>query len=119
MGAKFREVLSGGKGLAVAVVVGVLLVGMIAWASFRRPSNNANFPEGTWWLCKNGHSFTMTIKQLGEWNKAHYGQSPQCPTCKAEAERAEKCPHCGTVSPAQRNSTTCPKCGQPLARPGD
>jgi len=45
---KLREMLSGGKGMAVAVVIGVLLVAMIAWASLRRPSNNANFPEGTW-----------------------------------------------------------------------
>src|SRR5438105_4059765 len=99
---RFREFMSSGKGIAVAVGLAVVLLGVVVWATVRRPANNANFPDGTYWVCKNGHQFTLTVKQLGEWNKAHYGQSPHCPTCDAPAERAEKCPHCGAVFPAQR-----------------
>jgi hypothetical protein len=95
----------------VVVVAGVLWL----WA-LRRPANNENFPEGTEWLCTNpqcGNHFHMTMKELGEYTKAHYGQPIKCPKCNQMAVGAATCAYCGKVYAQMRGSNLCPYCGKP------
>jgi rRNA maturation endonuclease Nob1 len=103
-------------GAVVLVVVGAALTVAALW----RGPNNANFPEGTDWLCTNqgcGNHFKLTMKQLGEHYKAHYGQLPKCPKCGHDAVRAWQCANCGKVFPQTRGIDACPYCGKPLAAP--
>jgi hypothetical protein len=93
--------------VVVVVVAAVLVMAM------RRGPNNENFPEGTDWLCLdptcNTH-FRLTMKELGEHYKQHYGKRPLCPKCGKEAVRAEVCGHCGKVYPQARGVQICPYC---------
>lgn len=92
-------------------VVIVVVVGVLGWAVLHHPSNNAQFPNGTWWLCDKGHSFQKTTKELSDFYAAHYGQRLPCPVCGSDQTiRAFKCPQCGTVYPAH-SARKCPKCG--------
>jgi hypothetical protein len=98
----------------VAAAVGVAV---LVWAMWR-PENNANFPEGTDWVCTNktcGNHFKLTMKELGEHHKAHYGQLPKCPKCGKDAVRASVCSSCGKVFPQGRGMAACPYCGKPFA----
>ncbi|MDB5291035.1 MAG: hypothetical protein JWL69_2276 [Phycisphaerales bacterium] len=93
-----------------AVVIGVAIVVAGRW----RPANNANFPNGTWWICQNPAckaEFSMSSKELGEWHAKHYGDPLPCPKCgQTNVIRAEKCEKCGRVYPAQ-GAVACPNCG--------
>jgi hypothetical protein len=107
------------KLLTVAVLVGgaALIFGIVAYW-WRGPANNANFPEGTYWVCTNTAcktEFHLTVAELGAWHKAHYGERVQCPKCHHEAERSIKCPSCGAVTKLTRDaSPVCPACKKPL-----
>ncbi len=66
-------------------------------------------------MCKNGHQFTMTARQLNAFYAKHYGEQVTCPECGAPAQRAVKCPHCeNVVTPGAER--LCPVCKQPLNR---
>jgi hypothetical protein len=99
--------------IRISVVVVLTIVGVVWW-TFRRPANNATHPNGTWWLCQNkacGHSFQLTMAQLGDWHKKHYGQRPVCPDCGSpDAVAAEKCDNCGKVYPRTQTLQPCPVC---------
>jgi hypothetical protein len=80
----------------ILVIVGCLIA---AAAVFFRPGggtshgeNNANFPDGTFWICDNpqcGEQFTLTMKQLDEHHAKHYGEPLPCPKCgKTHVSRA-------------------------------
>jgi hypothetical protein len=100
------------KVITVGAVALLILGGAGAW--FWRPANNDNFPDGLLYLCSNPsgkHQFMMTVKQLGEYHEKHYGQAVKCPTCGAEAARADKCHYCGDVH-LQTSNGACPKCGK-------
>ena len=100
------------KGIAIGAVV---LVAVVAWLVYR-PSNNANFPGGTDWLCQNptcGNAFNLTIKQLGQYSKEHRGEPIKCPKCSTVAIRGEKCQNCAKYFPMPRDAEhRCPYCGK-------
>jgi hypothetical protein len=103
-------------GAVIVVAVGVVL----AVAALRRPANNANFPEGTDWLCLNAdckNHFKLTMKELGEHHKQHYGQPVKCPKCGQRADRADHCKSCSKVFVQMRGMTYCPYCQKPLYAP--
>ena len=103
----------------VAVPLLVVGLGVLTWSLWPEP-NNANFPEGTDWLCANKsdpHHFKLTMKALAEHTRNNYGQRPTCPTCGQESYRAEKCAHCGKVYPQGRGPQICPYCKKPQAVP--
>jgi hypothetical protein len=94
------------------IVVGVVVIAVVGWAMWS-PSNNANFPEGTLWICTDracGSDHTLTTKQLSDHYKANYGQLPKCPKCTKETMRAERCGHCSKVYPQARGVQICPYC---------
>ena len=109
-----REVLVG------AVVA--LVVAAAAWVLWNaRPANNANFPDGLQYLCTSracGHAFTLTMTQLSDHQKKHYGEPVKCTKCGAEARRADRCPSCAKVFTVERNQSACPHCKKPLAGGG-
>ena len=92
----------------------VVLAVAIGFFTIRRPANNANFPDGVWWICENPNcknEFVLTTRQLSDYYKDHYGEALRCPKCgQATVVRAQKCHHCGFVFPAE-GARTCPKCG--------
>jgi hypothetical protein len=99
---------------AAAVAGGVLLIGVIVWASLRAsPNPSAPLPDGAPWICKNGHVFTLTGQQLTDHFKNHAEEPVLCPTCGAPADRAVKCPHCGNVV-VPGTDHLCPVCKQPI-----
>ena len=86
------------KGIVVAAAV---LVAVVAWMLYS-PANNANFPDGTDWLCLNpkcNTTTTLSIKQLAQYNEDHVGEPVKCPKCGTGAVRAEKCSHCAKSFP--------------------
>ena len=109
------------KNLVTGIVVGAaVLLAILAWW-LHTPANNANFPEGTDWLCVNptcNTNFNLSIKELGQYSKDHPGEPIKCPKCGAPAIRAEKCQHCGKVFPMPRDAQhRCPYCGKENAAP--
>ena len=105
------------KGIVVAAVVLVAVVGWLLYS----PANNANFPEGTDWLCMNpscNNSFNMSVKQLAQYQKDHFGEPIKCPKCKTQSIRAQKCQHCSKTFPMSSDiQHRCPYCGKPTAVP--
>ena len=105
------------KGIIVASAV---LVAILAWWLYS-PANNANFPDGTDWLCQNAScktGFTLSVKQLAEYSKDHPGEHIKCPKCGTTTLRAEKCRHCGKHFPMMRDGPhRCPFCGKDNAAP--
>ena len=106
-------------GAVIVVVVGAALT---LWMMFGG-KNNANFPEGTDWLCMNqacGNHFKLTMEQLGEHHRQNYGQPVKCPKCGTGiAERAQVCPSCQKLFVQVRGSPVCPHCRKPLPPPAD
>ena len=100
------------KGIVIGAAV---LVAVLAWWLYE-PANNANFPEGTDWLCTNPRcntAFNLSMKQLAAYNEKHVGEPIKCPKCGTAAVRAEKCQHCGKVYPMPRDAAhRCPFCGK-------
>lgn len=99
---------------AVAAVIGggVVLIGVIVWASLHKaPPSIVPLPEGTPWVCKNGHEFSPTAKQLLDHAK-HPTEPVACPVCGAPADPAITCPNCGKmVVPGPGPDHVCPNCG--------
>ena len=105
------------KGIVVASVVVVAVVGWMLYS----PANNANFPEGTDWVCMNPSCktvFNLSVKELAEYNKDHVGEPVKCRKCNTQAVRADKCQHCGKAFPMQPSvQSRCPFCGKSNAPP--
>jgi hypothetical protein len=103
-------------------IAGPLLViglGVLVWSMWPE-ENNANFPEGTDWLCGNTsdpHHFNLSVSDLAEHTQKHYGERPKCPKCGQDAFRAEKCVHCGKVYVPGRGASVCPFCKKPQVAP--
>lgn len=100
------------KLIYAGAIVGAVVLALAVWVMWR-PANNANFPEGTDWLCVDPACkthFKMTMKQLGEHYKENYGKRPLCPKCSKESVRAEVCGHCGKVYAASQGPNYCPYC---------
>ena len=100
------------KGIVIGAAV---LVAVIGWMLYR-PANNANFPQGTDWLCTNptcNTAFNLSIKQLAQYSQEHAGEPIKCPKCGTPAVRAEKCQHCGKSFAMPRDAQhRCPFCGK-------
>jgi len=98
--------------MALVVVAVVAVAGAAAW--MWRPANNDNFPDGTFWICKNPQckgEFGLTMKQLSDHHVQHYGQPIPCPKCgKSDTIAAERCPNCKKYYPMQRDVHACPFC---------
>ena len=106
--------------LIYGAVIVVAVAGFLTVWSMIGGENNANFPEGTDWLCLNkacGNHFKLTMEQLGEHHKKNYGQPVKCPKCGQGADRAEVCRSCGKVFVQMRGMTHCPFCRKPLFSP--
>jgi len=106
----------------MALVVVLVVAGIAAVWWYWRPANNANFPDGTFWLCANPQckaEIVLTMKQLGEHHEKHYGQPLLCPKCnKPDPLRADRCPDCKKLYPQQRNiAPLCPYCKKPPSPP--
>jgi predicted Zn-ribbon and HTH transcriptional regulator len=98
----------------LAIGGAVMAVAVIAWV-FYSTANNANFPEGTNWLCTNpscGTNFNMTMKQLAKYSEEHYADPVKCTKCGAVAVAAIKCKHCGKWFPEHESRYRCPYCGK-------
>jgi len=107
--------------LVMAAVIAVVVGGIsLGWYCYR-PVNNADFPDGTFWLCSNpkcNAETVLTMKQLGDHHAKHYGQPIPCPKCGAELLRADRCPDCKKLYPQQRNiAPLCPYCKKPPSPP--
>ena len=96
----------------------VLVIGILFVAWKYHPANNADFPNGTWWICENPackNEFSMTTTQISDWHVKHYGEPMPCPKCgEHHIIRAFKCQKCSTVFPAE-GARVCPKCGAPAS----
>ena len=104
------------KTLVKGIVIGAaVLVAVLVWSLYR-PANDANFPEGTDWLCTNPTcrtAFNLSMKQLADYNEKHLGQPMKCPKCGTQAVRGERCLHCGKVFPMPHDMAhRCPFCGK-------
>ncbi len=110
----------------IAFVLGTLIVVCVAIIAFNMvstPENSPEFPEGTFWICKDcGHKFNVSIKELGEHHEKHWGESYPCPECGGDnVDRAMRCPHCGEIFPMPPRNVeqiTCPKCEKSIGPPG-
>jgi hypothetical protein len=107
--------------LTIAGGVGALAVGYAYWVLvLRRNPNSDDVPDGTHWICKtNGHHFDLTLSQLSDHHRAHYGEPVPCPKCNStDTIRANRCPKCGEYYPQVRGAQPpCPKCGTPQQQP--
>src|SRR3954453_9969507 len=91
--------LEGKEGVAAAVVL-VLCMGFAVWALVKPAANTPDAPAGLSYLCNAGHSFTMTMKQVSDYQRDHYGEKIACPKCGSkETQRANKCAKCGEIYP--------------------
>jgi predicted RNA-binding Zn-ribbon protein involved in translation (DUF1610 family) len=101
----------------IAIATGAVLVCLLCysvWANLIHSNpNSADVPDGTYWVCKNGHHFNLSLKQLSDHHKAHYGEPIACPTCgDTHTSRVIKCAKCGEYYPMVRGEQPpCPKCG--------
>src|SRR5438874_1186178 len=102
------------KTLGLLGIILATVIGVVWWTFLHHPSNNENHPAGTYWMCKNkscGNTFHLTMAELGDWHKNHYGHRPQCPKCGEEnTVQAMKCQNCGKISEYTRNIQPCPYC---------
>ncbi|MDB5321795.1 MAG: hypothetical protein JWN40_3426 [Phycisphaerales bacterium] len=92
----------------------VLLLCYSVWANLVRSNpNSADVPDGTFWICKNGHHFNLSLKQLSDHHHNHYGEPIPCPTCgDTKTIKAVRCAKCGEYYPMVRGDQgPCPKCG--------
>ena len=109
------------KNVVKGIIIGsAVLVAVLAWWLYS-PANNANFPDGTDWVCQSPTcktGFTMTVKELAQYSKDRPGDPIKCPKCDTQAFRAEKCQHCGKYFPMVREGPhRCPFCGKDNAPP--
>lgn len=108
--------------LPIVITISAFALALLIWlfsgGGGSYGDNNANFPDGKIYVCDDdacNHVFNMSMTELSEHHKAHYGEPIPCPKCgKTPAHPAVKCPHCDTVSIEQRGGENCPKCGKPL-----
>jgi hypothetical protein len=110
-----RQFMLVGGGVAAAVL------GYGYWRMVLRPNpNSADIPDGTFWICNscNDH-FNLSVKELSDHHRDHYGEPVACPKCKAtNTVRANRCRKCREFYPMARGEQpACPKCGTKPAEP--
>lgn len=94
--------------IACALGAGAVLVFSL-WPS----PNNTTFPKGLDYLCPNGHEFSLTVDQLDQFFRQHYGEPVPCPVCSAKpAQRAERDFKTGRLHAWSRNEGLEPTPGQ-------
>lgn len=100
---------------AATVVVLLAVAGTLAWRW--RPANNANAPDGVFYMCaeqKCRNEWNMTMRELSDHHTKNYGQPVPCPKCGSKLTgRAQKCVHCGKLFPMSRDTRPCPHCKKP------
>jgi hypothetical protein len=105
------------RNLIIAAAGLVVFTTVVAYFTFRTDPSASAAPEGTWWVCMNpscGHTFNLSLKELANHHKAHYGEPVPCPKCKqGQTIRGEKCPKCGKVFVLDRGAM-CPVCKTPV-----
>jgi hypothetical protein len=104
------------RNLIIAAAALVVFTGLVAYFTFRTDPSTSAAPEGTWWVCVNqscGNTFNLSLKELADHHRAHYGEPVPCPKCKQPAIRGEKCPKCGKVFVLDRGAI-CPVCKTPV-----
>ncbi len=101
---------------AAIIVLVVIIAGVVIWKY--RPANNANLPEGTFWVCSNpqcGNEFAWSVKQFSDFKEKNPGSPVLCPKCGKEAVGADRCPFCKRCFPkGQRGDKVCPHCGKTI-----
>ena len=107
------------KLVVIAVVVVVLAgAGYAVWQW--RPANTANYPDGTFWICRNpacNNEFVMSVRDYAAFQEKHYGEATICPKCgKQDTVAAKQCPNCKRLYPRGDRSPNakCPHCKKPL-----
>jgi hypothetical protein len=109
------------RNVAIAVVaVGLIALGVALW-NMRSGGNTPNAPEGTFWICSNDqckHEFNLSVSEVADHHKKHYGEPIPCPKCKSRSIPAERCPHCKKLVPKGRGVAKCPYCAKPLYEAG-
>jgi hypothetical protein len=101
----------------LGIIVGVVLVAVVGWTVFGQSDAGPEAQKKMYWICTDprcGEVFTVSVQQLSDNGKHHYGEPTRCPRCGGVAEPAMKCAHCGEVEPARLYGQTCPHCKQPL-----
>jgi hypothetical protein len=111
------------KKVGYAVGIGAIVVAaVLGWTFYGSSKNNANFPEGTLWVCMDPacrHEFAMSVKELGQYEKEHWGEPMKCQKCGKTAFRADRCQHCGKAYPQQQRSSICPHCRKENTPPAE
>ncbi|MBC7771403.1 MAG: hypothetical protein H7210_02795 [Pyrinomonadaceae bacterium] len=109
------------KQLPIIISVAAFFLALIIWWSRSGESygdNNANFPDGIARICADEackHVFGMTMEEVGEHHKNHYGEPIPCAKCgKTPTHPAVKCKHCKVVSIQEASTMNCPSCQKPL-----
>lgn len=103
--------------VALGVITALSVGFLIAW--IWPSANNEQFPQGLDYLCPSGHGFNMTVRQMEQFYKDHYGEPLPCPTCKASpCQRAVRDAATGKYRLLDRNEGSLPVPGMtPIETP--
>ncbi|MBI1373020.1 MAG: hypothetical protein GC159_09690 [Phycisphaera sp.] len=67
------------------IAAAAVLFGVGALYAYVAPAPvNSDAPDGTWWICPNGHEVNFSVEQIGAWHKDHYGEPMHCPECDSD-----------------------------------
>ncbi len=104
-------------GLACAAVL------LARWATQDR-GQDADFPEGTFWVCTSPqcqHEFNLSLDEVAAFYTENPDSEMPCPKCGQPAVRAKRCPFCERSFPRVRGSgpVTCPHCNRQLPKATD
>src|SRR5262245_21266611 len=110
----------------VALLLAVVAILALAIGLARRwavsEARNADFPDGTLWVCGNrdcGKDFTLSLEEVAHFYATNSDGRMVCPHCsRAGAERAQRCNSCARVFPRAIATTArvCPHCKAPLVQ---
>lgn len=105
----------------LVVFVALLAATALQWQRWRSTTRNADFPDGSLWVCtdpKCAAEVVKTVREVGQFFQDHPDGQLNCPKCQAPLARAQRCPHCQHLYVSQRPPLrACPHCQQPLLAP--